>query len=382
MSEAATKELASLQKKSTLIDNLCNIPPFNGENSISLGDFVEKWESLSTFFSWDEAEKKFALLNRISGSAANLLKIHKSKTSTELVKILEQRFSHTDTPDIALAKFLNFKQVAGMAVQDFYDRASDLSLKALVIDGISDAIVQKSRDAMLHSMLLGNLAPEIRKGVISKDPKTPDQVLAYALLEEKACRSVNPFYTLESVNNTPNPQFGIACAATFPPTQPTNNRNREIDDLREKLDLLTAKIDSLVVTKTEVNRAQGQELGNSNQFLCHYCGNPNHFIKNCPQNPRNHFWQEDRGNTMDRRGMDRGRTQNRGNYSQRNYRDDDYDERQYDNGNYRNNYRKRGNNQSYRGRNPRKRENFEEETQKTSNKTQSTENTSSPTLNG
>lgn len=108
-----------------------------------------------------------------------------------------------------------------MSVQEFYDAASDLSLKALVIDGVADAIVNKSREAMLHSMLLGNLASEIRKGVISKDPKTPQQILTFALLEEKACRSVNSFYTLHEQPTlalySQNFHQNVTSVATCPP---------------------------------------------------------------------------------------------------------------------------------------------------------------------
>lgn len=135
---------------------------------------------------------------------------YKKKTSEELVNVIKLRYIHQEYPDVAFTKFLNIKQIPSMFVQGFYDRASDLSLKTLVIDGIAKTVVQKSRNAMFHSMLLGNLAREIRKSVISKDPKTPEEILTYVLLEENVCRSVNPFHTFENVDSTPN----IPCAAT------------------------------------------------------------------------------------------------------------------------------------------------------------------------
>lgn len=82
-----------------------------------------------------------------------------------------------------------------MIVQDFFDKAFDMSLRALVIDGLQGEVVEKSRTTVLHPMLLGNLSPEICKGFIAKNPKSPDEILQKALLKEKACRSVNPFYS-------------------------------------------------------------------------------------------------------------------------------------------------------------------------------------------
>lgn len=83
-----------------------------------------------------------------------MLKPHKSKTCEELITILKNKYTHRDTPDIALSKFLNFKQTSAMSVQEFYDKAQDLSLGALVIDGIADGVAQQSRNAILHAMLL------------------------------------------------------------------------------------------------------------------------------------------------------------------------------------------------------------------------------------
>lgn len=54
-------------------------------------------------------------------------------------------------------------------------------------------------------MILGNLVPEVRKGVITKCPITPEEILEYALLEEKACKNVNPIYNLQVDTINPFP---------------------------------------------------------------------------------------------------------------------------------------------------------------------------------
>lgn len=110
-------------------------------------------------FGWDEEEKKFTLMARLSGVASKLLKLHKTKNCDELVKMLEDRYTQQTTPDAALSKFLNFKQPPTMTVQEFYDRAYDLSLNTFVIDGLPGDIVDKSRTALLHTMLLNTFFP-------------------------------------------------------------------------------------------------------------------------------------------------------------------------------------------------------------------------------
>lgn len=88
--------------------------------------------------------------------------------------------------------YLNFKQTQAMSVQEFFDRVSDLSLKALVVEGVSYTIANENRQTLLHSILLGNLVPEIRRGELL--PKTPKLLRIYsvALLEEKALTPSTP----------------------------------------------------------------------------------------------------------------------------------------------------------------------------------------------
>lgn len=102
-----------------------------------------------------------------------------------------------------------------MSVQEFFDKASDLSLKALIVNGVLETIANQSHQALLHLILLGNLVPEIRRGVIAKDPKTPEEVLKYALLEESVCRRINPVYTNNTVSETPTQPPNIPCAAAY-----------------------------------------------------------------------------------------------------------------------------------------------------------------------
>lgn len=237
--------------------------------------------SLGEYFDWDEKDRKFALVNRLSGAALRFIKIHKTKSVKELESILRERFVRKETPDVALSKFTNFKQPSSMSVQEFYDKMSDMSMHTLVVDGVDPAVAEDSRKALLHCILLSNLAPEIRKGVITKDPKTPEQILEFALLEEKALRSINPFTTINNDFNTFNTSQQtphMACAATFF-SKSEEKHKREMEELREKLNLLTAKIDSWVEKKEPEQSTR--IASNSNTFVCNYCRQPNHYARDC-----------------------------------------------------------------------------------------------------
>lgn len=80
----------------------------------------------------------FVLFTRVIRSAAQLLKIYKkeAKTFAQLREILTSRYAKSNSTAIAPQRFLTFKQRAGMTVQEFFDKATHLSLSALVVDGV------------------------------------------------------------------------------------------------------------------------------------------------------------------------------------------------------------------------------------------------------
>lgn len=49
MAEAATKELAMVQKKKCPCAMFQTSPPFNRESKVSCSDFLKKWEELAEF---------------------------------------------------------------------------------------------------------------------------------------------------------------------------------------------------------------------------------------------------------------------------------------------------------------------------------------------
>lgn len=189
-------------------------------------------------------------------------------------------------------------------------------------------LCKKGRKALLHSVLLNNLSPEIRKDVIARNPKTPEEVLQIALLEEKACKSVNPFYNpYESVENTQDPQ-NVPCAAVFSQKNDSESQNKQIQYLKAQIDLLAAKINSLIEFKSkEVQNDfnQGQEMDQSRVFYCFKCGLPGHYARNCILNSYANdygrgYHQNPRGGGQNYRGRDNPYENYRGNSNRGAYR--------------------------------------------------------------
>lgn len=58
----------------------------------------------------------FVLLNCIMGTAARLLKLHKGKNSGELIQNLKERYTHKDTPDLALSKWAFKNSLIGLQI--------------------------------------------------------------------------------------------------------------------------------------------------------------------------------------------------------------------------------------------------------------------------
>lgn len=347
------KVISAIHRKTALVDHITLIPAFSGEQgSISYGEFRRSFDRLAGLYGWEEQEKIFVLFTRVTGAAAQLLRTYEkeAKTFVQLTDILSNRYDKKDSPAVALQKFMTFRQTSGMSVQEFFDKAKHLSLSALVVDGGDAQVVQNTRTEMLKSMLLSNLSPEIKKGVVAKDPKNPDEILKWALLEEKSWEAVradtvsNALLTLPSSSGGEQTGNHFVCAAAH--TQ--KNKNQDIEELKEQVKQLTAQVASLVSV-----RSQEKEV--SKEVICFNCKLPGHYARNCVNfgNQRGN-WGNNRNFTNNRGGyqQQRGNWQGsrRDNYNDRadnnNFGRNSNNDRRDNRGSYRNN---RGNNNATRG---------------------------------
>lgn len=283
------KKISDIQRKAALVDHINLIPAFSGElGSVSYADFKQSFERLAGLYEWDEKEKIFVLFTRVIGPAAQLLRNYEkeNKTFDQLCEILESRYAVKDSPAIALQKFLTFKQGPGMSVQEFFDKATHLSLSALVVNGGDDTIINRTRTEMLKTMLLNNLSPEIKKGVIARDPTNPTEILKYALLEEKSWKAVrvepvsHALLTMPSSSAYEQGANQLACAAA----RADKRERSELDELKEQVKLLTAQMAELVNLNSQVN-------SNRREVSCFKCSLSGHIARFCPNyyNQRNNY---------------------------------------------------------------------------------------------
>lgn len=301
MSVTEPSEEMALQHKTVLLDHLNLISQFNGtDEAVSFSDFISSFLGIADFLQWDERDRIFALKNRVTGEAARIIKNQSaSKSFEDLKNLLKERFTKSESPTDVLQRFMAYKQMPGMGVREFFEKASDLSHKALVFDGCDKEVAENSRKALLKAMLLQNLAPEIRKGVVSKDPQSPDQILEFALLEERGWNSIRenndrcllppPNVNASKIENLPDRTY--ACAI-----ETDRDESSEIRELKSEIRKLKKEL-----SKVSMQTNQVPEEG---AIQCFYCAGWNHYARNCPQKMRDKF-SNLRGSSRENYGLPR-----------------------------------------------------------------------------
>ncbi|GBN51141.1 hypothetical protein AVEN_218101-1 [Araneus ventricosus] len=130
-------------------------------------------------------------------------------------------------------------------------------------------IEEAGKIEMLKSMLLENLVPEIRRGVIAANDniaKTIDKIKEAALFQEHAFNSYHSSPS-SSISNKkyPSPVYAIEVRA--------ENANQGVEDFCHKL---AKKVETLTTKVTDLARQQ-------NKHLCYSCNRPGHIARFCPR---------------------------------------------------------------------------------------------------
>ncbi|GBN22861.1 hypothetical protein AVEN_237223-1 [Araneus ventricosus] len=146
-------------------------------------------------------------------------------------------------------------------------------------------------------MLLSNLTPEIRRGVIAANPKSIDEIKEAALLQKRAW---------DVCYNGRNP-FAPQQAHNFTTERKADEKNS--DELNKKL---VEKVESLTVTVEKL--VKQNERGVQRNNLCFSCNTPGHVDRFCPDRERQRTRYQPRYNN---RSSDRQEYSNEGsNYNQ------------------------------------------------------------------
>ncbi|GBN02693.1 Zinc finger protein 341 [Araneus ventricosus] len=142
------------------------------------------------------------------GNSYYKLKSHMKQHDTE--KVLIERYSIQSNKASFVHKFFTYQQPPNMPVSVFFAKASALFFKAFCMGERNRDIEEANRIEKLKFMLLTNLAPEIRRGIIAANPKTIDEIKEAALLQERAWNSYRRSPNCSISNKTyPSPVYAV-----------------------------------------------------------------------------------------------------------------------------------------------------------------------------
>ncbi|GBN02412.1 hypothetical protein AVEN_19023-1 [Araneus ventricosus] len=161
------------------------IPPFSGSNdSQSITDFLTTVEEIADHFGCDNCSKYLAVKLRLTGEALHFTREQNFnfRDYNSLKKVLIERYTIQSNKASFVHEFFTYQQPPNMPVSVFFDKASALSFKAFCTSERNSDIEEANRIQILKSMLLTNVAPEIRREIIAANPETIYEIKQAALL--------------------------------------------------------------------------------------------------------------------------------------------------------------------------------------------------------
>lgn len=247
------------------------IPPFSGANDPqSIEDYFATVEEISDHFGWSSSNKYLAVKLKLTGEALHFIREQKFniKDYDSLKNSLLERYSTHPNRANLVHEFFTFQQPSDMPVSVFFAKASALSFKAFCSEKGNKEREELNRIDMLKSMLLSNLAPEIRRGVIAANPQTLDEIKEAALLQERAwssCRTTSSIFA--SNEASPSPIYAV---------QPSGRTTTPgVEEMYQKL---ADEIKTLSAKVADLTKEQ-----NRKQQLCFACNRPGHISRFCPR---------------------------------------------------------------------------------------------------
>lgn len=290
-SVVSADEQLIFNRRCVLLEHLNLIPVFTAQDpNWPLKKFINKIQEISTYLKWSDEDKYFVMQQRLAGQAHQTYQNFKHEINDfpSLLKVLESQFLEIRDTAQVLTSFWNFKQSPSVSVAEFIAMARNLAQEAVQVQNLPLTVQTTTRDAWLLSMLMNNLAPEIRRGVVARDPQNLEELIKIAVLEEKSWKAIHG-------DNRANldltfPSTSVVCAAeSFKPNTQLRARSpvqtvkkefeaEQIQKLTEKIQNLEEKIENLAIMNHGNRR---ENIVRKTSVRCWKCGKVGHIQSRC-----------------------------------------------------------------------------------------------------
>lgn len=307
------KDMSVSQRRGLLLENLALIPIFTGQDpNFHFADFSQKFKSFADFLEWPKDDRLFAIQQRLAGPALQTFSNFRDqiKDIDSFFKVLGDVYNKEKDPSALLEDFWNFKQAAGIPVPQYLAISKQKAKNAVSAQNLPVASQKQTEEQWLLAMLKKNLEPQIRKGVIARNPTSLEELEKIAILEEKAWLAVQaPLVSVEKYGE-------MSCAISeksHSKKEIKNNISEEIRNLKEIISSLSEKVEKLSKNNSRPDKSH---------IICHFCGLSGHyqshcFRKNATTQVNNQGGSNNRGASSVRNG---GRRANFRPYGQRPFR--------------------------------------------------------------
>lgn len=291
-------------RRDSLLTHLQALPVFTGTDpTFSLHKFKSKFLTIAKFLNWSPDEQLFALQQRVAGQAQTvLLNLNEEiKEPNDIFKILADRFEVNQDTASLLNAFWSFKQDTGTPVKEFVALAKSKVKTLVARQKVPETARKELEDDWMLSMMLKNLLPHLRKAVITKNPQNVDELIAAAVLEEKACLELG-----ENPHASVPPLVELTCSLGHELVGERKNSQEEtmfMREIKKQIGDLAQKVENLKISNvTPMDK---------NSVQCFRCFAFGHVQNVCPLN----FFQNNQNFAQQNFNGRRNYTRGRGNYS-------------------------------------------------------------------
>lgn len=259
---------------------LPTIVPFSGCPS-EIENFFSSLENIATYAGWTEEDLSFVLGVKLSGIAAEYfsanIRARGVKGYQEVKRALLNRFQDKDLNHDNMRKLTQSYQRPNETVREFAARIEALSFRAIssALRGKPDGDV--ARQEILTGVFLEGLRPQLRRLVLPQNPKSFDDAVRCARLEEDIFTEVDP--------------EPLTCARAAPQTQ--NNAESPQDNLIHEL---SSAVKNLTIKLHQLELDASHSKNNkpiSSSARCFRCNQRGHLQRDCRRpihNPDRRFF--------------------------------------------------------------------------------------------